>query len=193
MHRDGQPQPSHHRRTGAIIGSILYSWTADAAIDFPMRKTLKTIVSSQGDAGKNYVAFLDNHDLNERFHRQGVLPFSRILNDRELVVVVNTHTAATLSVVVAANLNPVSSIWNLLYSTADPGAGDPSPLEPSHRLLIRPTDRAAAFEAFDVVAAVEAVMAASGRDHGVQPGASPPLRLPRQLEVGRHRHPGVIG
>ena len=144
-----------------------------------MRKTLKTIVSSQGDAGKNYVAFLDNHDLNERFHQQGVLAFSRTLNDRELLV--------------AANLNPVSSIWNLLFSTADPGAGDPSPLEPRHRLLIRPTDRAAAFEAFDVVAAVEAVMAASGRDHGVQPGASPPLRLPRQLEVGRHRHPGVIG
>ena len=68
-----------------------------------------------------------------------------------------------------------------------------SPLDPRHRLLIRPTDRAAAFEAFDVVAAVEAVMAASGRDHDVQPGASPPLRLPCQLEVGRHRHPGVIG
>jgi glycosidase len=34
------------------------------------RKTLKTIVSSQGDAGKNYVTFLDNHDLNERFHQQ---------------------------------------------------------------------------------------------------------------------------
>ena len=144
------------------------------------RKTLKTIVSSQGDAGKNFVIFLDNHDLNERFHQQGVLAFSRILNDRELVVV-------------DANLNPLSSTWKLLFSTADPGAGDQSPLEPRHRLLIRPTDRAAAFEAFDVVAAVEAVMAASGRDHGVQPGASPPLRLPCQLEVGRHRHPGVIG
>jgi hypothetical protein len=64
-----------------------------------MRKTLKTIVSSQGDAGKNYVAFLDNHDLNERFHQQGVLAFSRTLNDRELVVV-NTHTTATLTVAV---------------------------------------------------------------------------------------------
>ncbi len=64
----------------------------DAAIDFPMRKrlvdickgfappsmlarhfdhrreTLKKIVSSHGDAGKYYVTFLDNHDLNERFH-----------------------------------------------------------------------------------------------------------------------------
>ncbi|MFT3702613.1 MAG: alpha-amylase family glycosyl hydrolase [Agriterribacter sp.] len=63
----------------------------DAAIDFPMRKrlvnvckgfsppaelsthfdqrreTLKKIVSSHGDAGKYYVTFLDNHDLNERF------------------------------------------------------------------------------------------------------------------------------
>ena len=64
----------------------------DAAIDFPMRKrlvdvckgfappsvlaqhfdtrreTLKKIVSSHGDAGKYYITFLDNHDLNERFH-----------------------------------------------------------------------------------------------------------------------------
>jgi glycosidase len=64
----------------------------DAAIDFPMRRrlvdvckgfaapavlakhfdtrreTLKSIVSSHGDAGKYYVTFLDNHDLNERFN-----------------------------------------------------------------------------------------------------------------------------
>jgi glycosidase len=67
----------------------------DAAIDFPMRKrlvdvckgflppselalhfdkrrqSLKKIVSSHGDAGKYYVTFLDNHDLDERFHRAG--------------------------------------------------------------------------------------------------------------------------
>ncbi len=65
----------------------------DAAIDFPMRKrlvdvckgfappaelakhfdnrreALKKIVSSHGDAGLYYVTFLDNHDLNERFHQ----------------------------------------------------------------------------------------------------------------------------
>jgi glycosidase len=64
----------------------------DAAIDFPMRKRLigaikgfappselayhfdyrrsilKQIISSHGDAGRYYVTFLDNHDLNERFH-----------------------------------------------------------------------------------------------------------------------------
>ncbi len=64
----------------------------DAAIDFPVRKrlvdickgfappadlarhfnyrreVLKKIVSSHGDAGLHYVTFLDNHDLNERFH-----------------------------------------------------------------------------------------------------------------------------
>jgi hypothetical protein len=66
-------------------------------------------------------------------YQQGVLAFSRILNDRELVVVVNTHTTATLTVavVVDANLNPVSSTWKLLFSTADPGAGDPLPISPS--------------------------------------------------------------
>lgn len=64
----------------------------DAALDFPMRlrlqqvckgfappselaahfdrrrEALKKIVSSHGDAGRYYVTFLDNHDLNERFH-----------------------------------------------------------------------------------------------------------------------------
>ena len=32
------------------------------------RKVLRKIVSSHGDAGRHYVTFLDNHDLNERFH-----------------------------------------------------------------------------------------------------------------------------
>ncbi len=64
----------------------------DAAIDFPVRKrlveickgfappsdlsrhfdhrreVLKKIVSTHGDAGRHYVTFLDNHDLDERFH-----------------------------------------------------------------------------------------------------------------------------
>ena len=64
----------------------------DAAIDFPMRRrlwdvckgfaapsvlaehydarrtALKTVVSSHGDAGDFYIKFLDNHDVNERFH-----------------------------------------------------------------------------------------------------------------------------
>ena len=235
----------------------------DAAIDFPMRKrlwdvikcssppqilaeqfderrrVLRTIVSSHGDAGKNYVTFLDNHDINERFHQsawpkqsrtallclftlqgvpclyygheqglkgsgdrreyargtlwgdpdafsttsplysfvselselrrkqpalrygrqyfrpigdgisdqfgycpfnQGVLAFSRILNDREVLVVVNTHTSAPLSVsvVVDANLNPLTSSggapvmsWQLLFSTTDASAGDPTATAPS--------------------------------------------------------------
>ena len=68
-----------------------------------------------------------------------------------------------------------------------------SSLEPQRCLLVRPTDCAAVLEAFDLVAAVEAVMAATGGDPGLQPGAWQPPRLPRQLAVGRHRHPGVIG
>jgi len=53
-------------------------------------------------------------------YQQALLAFSRILNDRELVVVVEV-----------ANLNPLSSRWKLLFSTADPGAGDPLPISPS--------------------------------------------------------------
>ncbi|MBI1276933.1 MAG: alpha-amylase [Anaerolineaceae bacterium] len=64
----------------------------DAALDFPIRERLfrfaksfapaaeiashydvrreilKTIVSSHGEAGSHYVTFLENHDLNDRFH-----------------------------------------------------------------------------------------------------------------------------
>lgn len=74
----------------------------DAAIDFPMRKRLvsvckgfappsvlaehfdqrqkelRTIVSSHGDASKYYVTFLDNHDLNERYHNTNFPGQSRI-------------------------------------------------------------------------------------------------------------------
>ncbi|MEP7371875.1 MAG: alpha-amylase family glycosyl hydrolase [Chitinophagaceae bacterium] len=211
----------------------------DAAIDFPMRKrlvdickgfappsilanhfdtrreTLKKIVSSHGDAGKYYITFLDNHDLNERFHnpafpeqtklaltclmamqgisciyygteqgldghgdrreyarealwgrqdafstshplyhhiqnlsqliseqpalrygRQyfrkcsgngsdfgyspfagGVISFSRVLNDRELLVVANTNVnePATVHVVIDKNLNPEGKVMHIIF------------------------------------------------------------------------------
>jgi len=219
----------------------------DAAIDFPMRKrlvsvckgfsppselaghfdyrrqALKSVVSSHGEAGRYYVTFLDNHDLNERFHnpswagqtkcalvalmtmqgipciyygteqgldghgdrreyvrealwgrddsfsrehelfnvirdlsqlrkscpalrygrqyfRQcsgngvdfgyspypgGVIAFSRILNDREILVVINTGILGEVSlhVVVDSILNPDGREWRILYSTdKDTGA-----------------------------------------------------------------------
>jgi hypothetical protein len=53
-------------------------------------------------------------------YQQALLAFSRILNDRELVVVVEV-----------ANINTLSSKWKLLFSTADPGAGVPLPISPS--------------------------------------------------------------
>jgi hypothetical protein len=68
------------------------------------------------------------------------LAFSRILNDKEVLVVVNTHTTRTLtvSVVVDASLHPVpagagqpAQPWQLLFSTADTAAGDPAPTPPS--------------------------------------------------------------
>ena len=71
---------------------------------------------------------------------QGVLGFSRILNDREILVVVNTHTSAALrvAVVVDANLHPVTSNtgapskpWELLFSTSSSSTGDPPATLPS--------------------------------------------------------------
>ena len=214
----------------------------DAAIDFPMRKrlvnvckgftppselayhfdhrreALKTVVSSHGEAGRYYITFLDNHDLNERFHQKaypgqtkcalaclmtmqgipclyygteqgldgrgdrreyvrealwgrpgafskdselfvlirklcelrenfpalrygrqyfrpcsgngtdfgyspyngGVIAFSRILNDRELLVAVNTSAdnKTVIYIAVDANLNPEGRKWEVLFSTA---------------------------------------------------------------------------
>jgi glycosidase len=222
----------------------------DAAIDFPVRKrlvelckgfapparlaqhfdyrrnVLKKIVSSHGDAGRYYVTFLDNHDLNERFHnplfpdqtrlaltllmsmqgipciyygteqglagrgdrreyvrealwgapeafsqdhalfrhlqrlsrlraqrpelrygRQyfrplsgngvdfdysavagGVIAFSRILNDRELLVVANTSVSepARVHVAVDRHLNPAGRAWEVLFSTRTQPGGAPA-------------------------------------------------------------------
>src|SRR5215212_8998697 len=74
----------------------------DAAIDFPVRKrlvnackgwsppsdlanhldfrrgVLKTIISSHGEASSHYVTFLDNHDLNERFHNPQFVGQTRV-------------------------------------------------------------------------------------------------------------------
>jgi glycosidase len=191
---------------------------ADLAVHFDYRRqVLRKIVSSHGDAGRSYVTFLDNHDLNERFHnaqypeqtklaltclmtlqgipciyygteqgldgrgdrreyarealwgrsgaftrdhelyghiraltrlraenpalrfgRQyfrecsgngmdfgyspdpgGVLAFSRILNDREVLVAANANTLqpAQLHVVVDSSLNAPGKAWRVLFST----------------------------------------------------------------------------
>lgn len=211
----------------------------DAAIDFPIRKRLvavcksfappsdlayhydfrrerlKKIVSAHGEASGHYVTFLDNHDMNERFHRAeyigqtqlalaclmtlqgipciyygteqgldghgdrreygrealwgkpnafstnhalyqyirdlshirdqqptlrygrqyfrvcsgngidfgyspypgGIIAFSRILNDRELLIIANTSLskASTVHVVVDHNLNPEGRSWQVLF------------------------------------------------------------------------------
>ena len=49
----------------------------------------------------------------------GLLAYSRILNDREILVVANTSTQQTTTalIVVDANLNPVGKPWNVHFST----------------------------------------------------------------------------
>jgi len=56
----------------------------------------------------------------------GLIAFSRILNDKELLVVVNTSTTDQISVfvVVDINLNPDGRPWNILFST------EPAPVLP---------------------------------------------------------------
>ncbi|MDP4208882.1 MAG: alpha-amylase family glycosyl hydrolase [Bacteroidota bacterium] len=49
----------------------------------------------------------------------GVIAFSRILSDSEVLIVANTHTsnAASVYVTVDENLNPVTKKWKVVYST----------------------------------------------------------------------------
>ncbi|MEN8753645.1 MAG: hypothetical protein AB1Z18_12855, partial [Desulfobacterales bacterium] len=57
----------------------------------------------------------------------GVIAFSRILNDRELLVVANTNIQADVTVHVAVdyNLNPDTKVWSVLFST------NPNPSAPA--------------------------------------------------------------
>jgi glycosidase len=59
----------------------------------------------------------------------GVLAFSRILNDRELVVIANSNTefGFTGDVIVDFSLNPVGSIYNVLFTNKTAGNGGATP------------------------------------------------------------------
>jgi hypothetical protein len=59
----------------------------------------------------------------------GVLAFSRILNDRELVVIANSNTESgfTGDVIVDFSLNPVGSIYNVLFTNKTAGNGGATP------------------------------------------------------------------
>jgi hypothetical protein len=65
-------------------------------------------------------------DFGDSPYPGGVLAFSRILNDRELLVAANTGSSAVrVEVVVDANLNPDGKPWELLFSSR------PQPAPPS--------------------------------------------------------------
>jgi glycosidase len=61
-------------------------------------------------------------------YRGGVMAYSRILNDREVLVVANTNTQQSIAIYVAidANLNPVGKTWQILFST-QPQPATPAP------------------------------------------------------------------
>ena len=54
---------------------------------------------------------------------EGVLAFSRILNDQEVVIVANTNTGApwTGEVIVDFSLNPVGATYRAVFSNKRPG------------------------------------------------------------------------
>ena len=62
--------------------------------------------------------------------RPGVLAFSRILNDQEILVAANMDFRATFtgSMVIDRNLNPEGAQWQVLYSN-QPAATAPSPVQ----------------------------------------------------------------
>ena len=77
--------------------------------------------------GRQYFRQLSGDGFHYGYSRlsPGVVAFSRILNNRELLIVINTNTtgAFTGSVVVDASLQPAGTPATLLFTNAQPGAG----------------------------------------------------------------------
>jgi glycosidase len=71
----------------------------------------------------------------------GVLAFSRILHDQEVVVVANTHTASGVSllVIVDASLNPPGEPFAVLFSN-QPGAAAPGAVEERRNVTVHEVD-----------------------------------------------------
>lgn len=60
----------------------------------------------------------DGTKFGVSFYKQGILAFSRVLNDQEILVLANTNTEAgwTVEVIVDFALNPVGSIYRVLFT-----------------------------------------------------------------------------
>ncbi|WP_088892431.1 alpha-amylase family glycosyl hydrolase [Leptolyngbya ohadii] len=71
--------------------------------------------------GRQYFRKCSGDGMNFSYspYKGGVIAYSRILNDKELLIVANTSTQQSNSVyvVVDANLNPVGKSWKILFST----------------------------------------------------------------------------
>jgi hypothetical protein len=104
------------------------------------KQAQRTRITSHGEASQHFVTFLDNHDNHDfrscpisppgtsTFDAQyslalssfpdGVLAFSRILNDREVLVAVNPHTSqpAVVHAIVDGALTSEGHARSVLYS-----------------------------------------------------------------------------
>lgn len=73
--------------------------------------------------------------------QHGVLAFSRILNDQEVLVVANasTDTGVQLDIVVDANLNPAGAPYQVLYSNK-PNPAAPGPVRQTGPVVVQEPD-----------------------------------------------------
>lgn len=71
--------------------------------------------------GRQYFRTCSGNGINFGFSTEpgGIVSYSRILNNKEMLVCANTNTnqPVTVYVVVDENLNPASRIWKVLFST----------------------------------------------------------------------------
>jgi glycosidase len=83
----------------------------------------------------------DGQNFSISTFNPGVLAFSRILNDEEIVIVANAGGAqgVSLDVIVDANLNPPNAQHRVLYSNK-PGATGPSPVRQTGLVTVSEVD-----------------------------------------------------
>lgn len=80
----------------------------------------------------------DGHEFGISTFRPGVLAFSRILNDEEMLVAANTQQAAWSGhVIVDGTLHPDGAVFNVLFSNKSSPPAAPGPVESAANVVVR--------------------------------------------------------
>jgi glycosidase len=136
---------SGHGNRREYVREALWGYQDAFSPDQPLFKIIQDLSALRNRQpplrfGRQYFRLCSGNQIDFGYsaYPGGVIAFSRILNDRELLVVANTNTRADVTVHVAVdyNLNPQNKVWNLLFSTnPNPSAPAPTASQGSYRTV----------------------------------------------------------